>query len=66
MSAVDWIFVACFAVAGVYEIKGVLSKRRNDTISEMAWWLRRHFPPGFWAVMVLVFWLPGHFLYGGS
>ncbi len=65
MSAPDNVFLALLCALLVVEFNGIVNKRRNDTLSEMAWWLRGHVPALFAGLMVLVVWLPFHFLFGG-
>ena len=65
MSAPDFGFMVAFCVLLILEFNGIASKRKNDTISEMAWWLRGHVLPLFLVLVVVLVWLPFHFAFGG-
>lgn len=71
---IDWRAWVWFLIFGVplvlWELRGIRRKAKGDTISEGVWWLRDRrtwWSAGLYAaVLLLVFWLPYHFIFGGS
>lgn len=65
----DQAFIILGVAALVLELRGVMRRQKNDTISEEVWWLRKHAPAVFAVFMVgllvLDVWLPFHFTIGG-
>lgn len=63
-----WSMVG-FAVTGgtlfVWEMRGVLNKRKGDTLSEGVWKLEDIWPGFRWLILGFLCWLAVHFFFSG-
>lgn len=64
VSLIGWIVI--FAAGTVWEFKGILDKKRGDTLSETVWRAENVAPVVKWLVAAFLGWLIVHFATGGS
>ncbi len=69
MSGLDLFSMIGFAVTGLalfaWEMRGVIRKKKGDTISEFVWWLDSIWPGTKYVVLGFLAWLAVHFFFSG-